>query len=85
MPGDFEGLLGGQEDDGVCNFGNVRYPWLQLIRLIAVPQRYFPLGLVLEFGILGLSHAHVKVHVGVNGRRGDAVHADPEGSKLDGR
>jgi hypothetical protein len=50
-----------------------------------VPQRYFPLGLVLEFSILGLGHTHVKVHIGVNGRRGDAVHADPKGSQLNGR
>ena len=28
VPGDFEGLLGGQENDGVGDFGNVRYPWL---------------------------------------------------------
>jgi len=85
VPSDLEGLLGGQENDGVCNFGNVRYSWLELIRLIAVPQRYFPLGLVLEFGILGFGHAHIEVHVGVDCGRGDAVHADSEGSQLDSR
>ena len=85
VPGDLEGLLGGQENDRICNFGYVRYPWLELIRLIAVPQRYFPLGLVLEFCILGFGHAHIEVHVGVNGGRGDAVHADSEGGQLDGR
>ena len=50
-----------------------------------MPQRYFPLGLILEFCILGFGHAHIEVHVGVHGGRGDAVHADPEGGKLDGR
>jgi len=85
VPGDLEGLLGGQENDGVCNFGYVRYPWLKLVRLIAVPQRYFPLGLVLEFRILGFCHAHIEVHVGVHGGRGDAVHADPERGQLYGR
>jgi hypothetical protein len=50
-----------------------------------VPQRYFPLGLVLKFRILGFGHAHIEVHVGVHGGRGDTVHADPEGGQLDGR
>ena len=85
VPGDLEGLLRGQENDGVCDFGNVRYPWLQLVRLITVPQRYFPLLLVLEFGILGFGHAHVQVHVGVDDGRGDAIHADSERCQLNGR
>jgi len=80
---DLFGFFRCKENDGVGDLGYVTYTGLKLILIVSLPQWDFPLGFILESGVLRLSHAHVQVLIRVDSGGGNTIYTDSQGSQLD--